>query len=115
MYKYNYRRTTMAITKVITLINDDGIEYTDISSWKTAYRVPLPITNPVWEGHSGDEPTAESGVSWAYALTDVNKATRTFTFANQAALDAWIADDEKPSRFADSETPHDYVVKSLRA
>jgi len=108
----------MAITKVITLINDDGIEYTDISSWITAYSVPLPIGNPVWEGHSGDEPTPETGVSWVYALTDVNKATRTFTFANQAALDAWVADDEKPSRFADSEPAHDtileYVVKSLR-
>ena len=114
MYKYNYRRTTMAITKVITLINNDGIEYTDISSWITAYSVPLPITNLLWEGHSGEEPTAPTGVSWTYALTEVNKATRTFTFANQAALDAWIANSENPSRFADSDTPHDYLVKSLR-
>jgi len=114
MYKYNYRRTTMKYTKVITLINDDGIEYTDVADWITAYSPPLPIANLDWEGHSGDEPTPETGVTWSYELTDVNKVTRTLVFANKPTLDAWIADAEKPSRFADSETPHDYVVQSLR-
>ena len=78
----------MAITKVYTFTNDDGVQYTDVADWLAAYNPPQ-----IGEGFAVDAPV---GITWLYALASATSVTRTMTFADQATFDAWNGDGVTP-------------------
>jgi len=74
----------MAITKVITFTNGDGVNYTSVEDWLAAY-------NPPFINEDDGEEFPE-GYTWVYALATPTSVTRTMTFVDQAAYDAWNGD-----------------------
>jgi hypothetical protein len=74
----------MAITKVITFTNGDGVNYTSVEDWLAAYAPPQINED------AGEE--FPEGYTWVYALATPTSVTRTMTFVDQAAYDAWNGD-----------------------